>query len=208
MQRATEITIEGFPRSGNSATVERFMVSQGRRVELAHHLHQPVQIKLASRYSVPCLVLFREPRAAVVSLKAFGHEWMLRSGDGVMEVHASFYTLFSYWRRYYREAMKYKHSALFVEMNFAIHQFNEIVKKINERWEVNFEVESMPYDGSRRGWHATPSEVRKPIKQLVEDRLDWQISRDKSLKRVIDDCGEIYDALLQLQEGWEKDPKA
>lgn len=205
VQKKTEIAIEGFPRSGNSATVERFLVSQGRRVELAHHLHQPIQIKLASQYSVPCLILFREPQASVVSLKAFGYEWMLRSGNGVMEVHASFDTLFSYWRNYYREAMKYKQTVIFAEIDFAIHNFNAVMERVNERWETEFKLEIAPYDGSRRGWHATPSPVRKPIKQFVEDSLERRVSQDEYLERLIGNCDIIYDNLLQLQERSLKD---
>jgi hypothetical protein len=64
---ATEIVIEGFPRSGTSFAVAAFRRAQGRPVEIACHVHAPAQILEGVRRSLPVLLVVREPEATTVS---------------------------------------------------------------------------------------------------------------------------------------------
>jgi hypothetical protein len=64
--RRTDITIEGFPRSGNSFAVEAFRLANPDR-HVAHHLHSPVQILRSVQYGIPCILLVRGPVDAVAS---------------------------------------------------------------------------------------------------------------------------------------------
>jgi len=67
VDRATELVIEGFARSGNTFAVAAFSLAQPRPVRLAHHLHAPAQVLLAARMGIPCIVLVRDPVDAVAS---------------------------------------------------------------------------------------------------------------------------------------------
>jgi len=65
---ATEIVIEGFPRSGNTFATTAFAMAQGRPVAIAHHRHAAAQIIEGVRRRLPCILLIREPEDAVASL--------------------------------------------------------------------------------------------------------------------------------------------
>lgn len=62
----TEVCVEGYPRSANTFTHEA-LATANPGLEIAHHVHQPAQITRAARFEVPCLVLVREPAAAIAS---------------------------------------------------------------------------------------------------------------------------------------------
>jgi hypothetical protein len=64
---ATEIVIEGFPRSGTSFAVAAFRRAQGRDVEIACHVHAPAQILEGARRKIPTVLIVREPEATCVS---------------------------------------------------------------------------------------------------------------------------------------------
>jgi hypothetical protein len=70
LNEATEIVIEGFPRSANTLMVATFARSQPAAVRIAHHVHAPAHVLEAIRRGLPTLVLIREPEQAVVELVA------------------------------------------------------------------------------------------------------------------------------------------
>lgn len=67
VSRETALVIEGYPRSGNTYARVALELAQRSPVKLAHHLHAPAQVLAAAKLGVPCLVLIREPEAAVLS---------------------------------------------------------------------------------------------------------------------------------------------
>src|SRR6185295_14577267 len=64
---ATEIVIEGFPRSGTSFAVAAFRRAQGRDVAIACHVHAPAQIVAGAKRKIPTVLIVREPEATCVS---------------------------------------------------------------------------------------------------------------------------------------------
>ena len=65
---ATDVVIEGFPRSANSLMVSAFVAAQPRPMGVAHHVHAPANAIEGVRRGLPTLVLIREPEDAVVEL--------------------------------------------------------------------------------------------------------------------------------------------
>lgn len=65
---SSHLVIEGFPRCANTFSVLAFEMAQGRKVEIAHHLHAEAQVKRALSLRIPVLVVTREPVAAITSL--------------------------------------------------------------------------------------------------------------------------------------------
>lgn len=63
----TAVSIEGFPRSGNTLAVQAFR-EWNPRVPLAHHTHLPGEVILAVRRSIPVAVAIRDPADAGASL--------------------------------------------------------------------------------------------------------------------------------------------
>ncbi len=86
---ATDVCLEGYPRSGNSFTWHAFRGwNPGARI--AHHLHTPLQIKRAVRLGVPCAVLIRPPLDPVASVLAMDRERI--SGTAGYESYIRFYS--------------------------------------------------------------------------------------------------------------------
>lgn len=65
---ATELVVEGYPRSGTTFAVAAFALAQNRPVVVSSHVHVPAQVKVAVRRRVPTLVVVREPVDAAASL--------------------------------------------------------------------------------------------------------------------------------------------
>jgi len=62
----TELVIEGYPKRANAFAVSAFQMAQGRPVKMAHHLHPPINVILAAKRNIPCLVLIRHPDQCVL----------------------------------------------------------------------------------------------------------------------------------------------
>jgi SAM-dependent methyltransferase len=65
---ATDLVIEGYPRSSNTFAAAAIAVSSGGSLTVASHVHTPSQVIDAARKKVPTLMVVREPRATVRSL--------------------------------------------------------------------------------------------------------------------------------------------
>lgn len=65
---ATDLVVEGFPRSGNSFAEAAFRASQNENISLSHHTHAAANILRAVQLGKPCYVLIRHPKDACVSL--------------------------------------------------------------------------------------------------------------------------------------------
>lgn len=63
----TDITIEGFPRSGNTFAVRAFLLANPS-ASVASHWHAPAQLHESVRRGFPSIVVVREPAAAASSL--------------------------------------------------------------------------------------------------------------------------------------------
>ena len=67
LNEATELVIDGFPRSANTFAVVAFQFAQARPVRVAHHLHAAAHIIEAARTGIPTLLVIRRPEDAVTS---------------------------------------------------------------------------------------------------------------------------------------------
>jgi hypothetical protein len=68
---ATQLVIEGFPRSGNTYAVEAIRHAErtaGREIDISSHVHTPSAVKAAVRGRYPTLVVVRPPADTIVSL--------------------------------------------------------------------------------------------------------------------------------------------
>ncbi|HEV2075853.1 MAG TPA: hypothetical protein VGR10_06410 [Thermoleophilaceae bacterium] len=69
----SDVCIEGFPRSANGFTVLAFR-HWNPAARVAHHMHVPLQVRLAVKLGVPCCVLVRPPLDAVASVLVMQRE--------------------------------------------------------------------------------------------------------------------------------------
>jgi hypothetical protein len=65
---ATQLVIEGFPRSANTYALAAFRCANGPEVEVADHLHAGRSVRVAVDRALPCIVLVRDPVDACTSM--------------------------------------------------------------------------------------------------------------------------------------------
>jgi len=157
VSRRTQIVIEGFPRCANTFSVRAFRYAQRNPVRLAHHLHAPAQIIAACRWSVPALVLIREPDAAVVS-------YVTR------ETHIDLTQALKDYIRFYRAIMPWRRDFVLAEFKDVISDFGSVIARINARFGTAFEL----FDHSRENvarCYTPPRRISEQARTALRERL-------------------------------------
>ena len=68
IRKGMDLCVEGYPRSANTYGVLLIEKYANKKLEIAHHLHMPSQVKLASSWGIPSVLLIRKPMQAIPSL--------------------------------------------------------------------------------------------------------------------------------------------
>jgi len=186
--RATEIVIEGYPRSGNTFAVVAFRQAQGREILIAHHLHAAAQIKRAASLGVPAVVLIREPSEAVLSLV-------------VRDPHASMRWALRSYIRFYSAVVPYLEKTVVAPFTMVTSDLTSVIRTVNTRYGTAFKEfvpteESLSSvrqtvdrnghrDSKRTGWDYSrsvglPSEQRQQAKEAR--RTEYFDERNKPLR--------------------------
>ncbi len=123
----TQILIEGFPRSANTYAVLAFENAQPRRCIIAHHLHAEAQLILAKKYSIPAIVLVREPIEAISSL--LNRDKSIDIEKGVQR-YIDFYSC----------VLMLKNYVLLASFSTVVSDFEKIISACNQRFETDFQA--------------------------------------------------------------------
>ena len=123
----TEILIDGYPGSANSFATAAFQFSQPERVELAHHLHSPVQIIQAVKRGVPTIVTLRDPRGATLSLTS---RWP----------HVAVAQGLRNYIRFYNKIKPYADGCVLSTFERTTRHFDEVVEEVNQRFGTHFAI--------------------------------------------------------------------
>lgn len=196
---ATDIVIEGFPRSGNTFAVVAFELAQGTRsnLRIAHHLHVPAQLALAQRHDLPALVIVREPRANIPSLV-------------VREPHISIARALRKYGAFHRAILQYRKSLFIANFADVITDFGRVIEQFNNRYGTNFvcfdhtaanvqnvftrieEFERGPRDGDiLEDKVARPSATRSEAKKRILVELQQAPYREPLAK-----CEQLYAGII------------
>jgi len=122
---ATEVVIDGFPRSGNTFALIAFTRWQPREVQVAHHVHLPAQVLEAVRRRLPAIVLIREPEEAITSLLVRLPHLSVRQG------------IRSY-ARFYRPLLRHRGSFVVGRFGQVTADFGAVVRQLNDRFGTAF----------------------------------------------------------------------
>ena len=145
--RNTDLVIEAFPRSGNTFAVQAFLSSQQKPVRLAHHLHAPSQIKRATRYRVPALVILRNPKDAVLSFVI--KEPVVCVADALQS-----------WIRFYKTIAAIHGDFVISRFEDITADFGAIIKVVNDRFQRDFGVFVHTPDNVRKCFDAIDGRYR------------------------------------------------
>ena len=85
---ATDLVIEGFPRSGNTFCAESFRLISDEHFGVASHVHHVAQVKEAVRRKVPTIIVVREPVACLASYLLGGPHATVR---GVLKEYIAYH---------------------------------------------------------------------------------------------------------------------
>lgn len=123
----TGLTIEAWPRSGNTFAEQAFRMAQPRPVKLAHHFHAPAQVIAAARRGLPVLVIVRDPVDAACSFvirePAITLQQALRS-----------------WIRFHVRIMPYRDRYLVATFAQVTTDFGRVMRRVNARFGSGFGV--------------------------------------------------------------------
>lgn len=114
----TSLVVEGYPRSGNTLTVDCLNLLGGRELKIAHHTHAVENVLIGKRLGKPVVILFREPSAAILSFKIF-------SGKEI-EFCAKRYVDF------YKKVLQFEDEFCFINFEAIVSDFNVAVRAINK----------------------------------------------------------------------------
>ncbi|MFW6060065.1 MAG: hypothetical protein ACODAQ_07770 [Phycisphaeraceae bacterium] len=153
-----ELVIEGFPRSANTFAVTAFRCAQRRPVDVAHHVHLPVQVLYGIRHDIPTLVLIREPVGAIVS-------YMLHTRyPGWSPIHA-----LKEYLRFYETLLPYRERFVIGRFDEVVGDFGTVVRRVNGRFGAGF----VPFEHTPANVAACFAEIDAMNRQRRGGRLCW-----------------------------------
>lgn len=123
--QGTEITIEGFPRSGNSFAVSAFKLAQQRSTVVAHHLHVPAQIVQSAHLGLPTCLLIRAPEDTIRSLRL---KYPLLPINSALLGYAVFY----------EQCFIYRHHCIIARFDQVVSDFGLVIDRINDKFGTRF----------------------------------------------------------------------
>ncbi len=178
----TEIVIEGFPRSANSFAVAAFARAQGRKPEVAHHVHAPAQIMAAARAGVPAIVLIRDPEDAVL-------EYVIKKPAITIRQALRGYV------RFYTPLMRYRSAFVAGVFDEVTKDFGSVIRRVNERFGTAF-----------REFEHTEENARATLDEI--DRY-WRgiLGPGKQLEVVVGRPSEVRDEMKErLRQTYRAEP--
>lgn len=121
---ATQLVIEGFPRSGNTyATfaLEHAAAQAGRTIVVSSHVHTPSQVRLAVQQRFPTLVLVRQPLDTITSLL-------------IAAPHVHFEAAIREYLHHYREIWPWRDRCVIATFDQVVTDFGAVTRRVNERF--------------------------------------------------------------------------
>lgn len=194
---SSDIVIEGFPRSANSFAVGAFRSAQPCSVKIAHHLHSPAQILEAQRHNIPCLVLIRKPKDAIVSHKALQAQNRLRGNRGLK---ITFKTYRHMYINFYSPLLRGTQTYVVAPFDEVVTDYGKSIDRLNKAFETDFQVfnhtdTNVEMVLQKRGYHAGPNEKRQKFKAKFDE--EYSILANGRLSRMTTQADIIYSNFLK-----------
>jgi hypothetical protein len=191
---ATDVLIEGYPRSANNFAVAAFLMAQPRPVRIAHHVHAPAHVIAAARTRIPALVLVRDPEDAVL-------EFVIRRPS------LSIRQALRGYLRFYGPLLAHRDGFVVGSFDDVTSDFGAVIRRLNEQFGTGFaEFEHSPenvrscFDDIERHYRTVTSEpdlervVGRP--SAVRDALKGEL-RPRYRDRTLSDLREPAERLFE-----------
>jgi hypothetical protein len=123
----TTVVVDSYPRSANSFFEAAFTRAHGGRERVAHHSHAAAQVLAGVRLGLPCVVLLREPEAAIASF------FEMNGGDYPIDLCTLEYAVF------YETLTSVANCIVVVETDELENQFYNLMVLLKDDWGLNLE---------------------------------------------------------------------
>lgn len=123
--RATDLVIEGYPRSANTRAVVAFQVANGGGHKIASHLHIARSIRRAARLARPTVLIVREPLAVLRSFRTFA---MLPEAADFLDHYADFH----------EGVLPYLDRVVVARFEDVVQDYGSVIQRVNEKFGTNF----------------------------------------------------------------------
>lgn len=192
--KQTSLVIEGYPRSANSFVVSTFQKMQQSSLMIAHHRHVPAQVIQASRLKIPCLVLIREPKDAILSYCIFEEKISIKQA---IDFYIAFYSAIE----------PYKNSFVAASFDEVINDLSTVIKKVNSNFNTNYSTKVLPEREKEKVFEElfiarqgnikkipVPSKEREQLKIKIAQKLDSTVYRSR-----MNIANELYHKFLNFR---------
>lgn len=197
----TDITIEGYPRSGNSFARSAFQLSAGDQHKIATHVHSYAQVIRSAQLGVPTMVLLRAPKDACLSYVALSYQ--ISDVDIQAEVierakNDLINNLRSY-KTFYENVLRVGDGVIIADFNLVTTDYGEVIRRLNRRYGTNFPIYESNKDNEaevfdKGGFHLSPNSKRDGIKAALKSCYELE-----ELQSCIRDAEAVYEDVLKLE---------
>lgn len=194
---ASDIVIEGFPRSANSSTAHAFIDRQPEDIKVAHHLHHVAQLLRGIELNLPCVALIREPRSAILSMKSLVAEAAEREG-GDKNVEP-FEDTIKAWLTFYEALEPHLDRVVIAPFSEATKSVETVITNVNRKFGTQFVTEFPDGKEARTlGYHAKPNPLRNRIKETLEAELRTLEQESPTFRSDLERANRLYDKYLEI----------
>lgn len=201
VQPDTDITIEGYPRSGNSFARSAFQHAAGDQHKIATHVHSFAQVVRSAQLGIPTMVLLRAPRDACLSLVALSYQISdLKISDALLaRAKIDLINNFRSYRTFYENVLRVGDRVVIADFNLVTKDYGQVLQRMNQRYGTNFPLYENSNDNEaevfqKGGFHLSPNTKRDEIKAALKSCLDLE-----ELQPSIADAQAIYQDVLKLE---------
>jgi hypothetical protein len=182
---ATDLCIEGFPRSANSFAVGAVEYAQPEPLSIAHHNHVPAPILNAVRRGLPTVVLIRTPVDTVISNR--GLQLQIAAQEGTEgPPHVPYARQLRTWIAWYERVWPVRDRIVVAPFGVVTDDMGRIIDAVNAQFGTTFarfehtDTNVAAIRGSR-GYHALPTAERDRLKARARERFETEVGADHAL---------------------------
>jgi hypothetical protein len=168
---ATDIAIEGYPRSANNFAVAAFVMAQPGPVRVAHHVHAPAHVIAAMGLGIPTLVLVRDPEDAVLELV------IRRPALSIRQALRGYL-------RFYRPLLAHRDGFVVGSFVDVTSDFGAVIRRVNERFGASF----AEFEHTRENVRACFDDIERHYRTVTSERdLERIVGRPSALRDAMKD---------------------
>ncbi|MGM0608936.1 MAG: hypothetical protein ACQESP_11015 [Candidatus Muiribacteriota bacterium] len=203
VKRNSNITIEGFPRSANTFSRCAFLIGEAQKkgitdynlpndiwnkynYKIGTHLHSSAQVIRSVKLKIPTLVLIRNPKDAIVSMKARE----IQTSNNPELAKCSIREYIKFYIDFYKNIMPYKNEIVIGKFEEVTKDFGKVIENVNDKFGTDFgrfrHTKKNLEIAKSKTKHILPDSERDKIKSEVKNELE-------NHKKLLKKAQEVYE---------------